>query len=54
MYATLFDDPDRINTELDRYRAVSAPQVRAFALEYLAPDAAVTLNYVPRPSGRTD
>ena len=54
MYATLFDDPDRINTELDRYRAVSAQDVRAFALAYLAADAAVTLNYLPRAGGKAD
>jgi predicted Zn-dependent peptidase len=51
MYTTLFDDPDRINTELDRYRAISAGDVRAFALEYLTREGAVTVTYVPRASG---
>jgi hypothetical protein len=50
MYTTLFDDPDRINTELDRYRAISSDDVRAFALEYLTREGAVTVTYVPRAS----
>jgi zinc protease len=54
MYTTLFDDPGRINTELDLYRAVTAKQVRAVALEYLGSDAAVTLTYLPRATGRAD
>ena len=48
MYTTLFDDPHRINSELDRYHAVSSDEVRRFALEYLGRGGAVTLTYLPR------
>ena len=52
MYTTLFDDPERINTEIDRYRAVTPERVRRFALTYLNHDGAVTLTYLPRqPEG---
>jgi predicted Zn-dependent peptidase len=48
MFATLFDDPELINTELDRYRAVTPDDVRRFALAYLRPDNRVVLTYLPR------
>ncbi|HET7321950.1 MAG TPA: pitrilysin family protein [Longimicrobiaceae bacterium] len=48
MFATLFDDPDRINTELDSYRDVTAADVSRFALEYLRRDNAVVLSYRAR------
>ena len=48
MFATLFDDPERINTEIDRYRAVESDSLRRFAASFLARDGAVTLNYLPR------
>jgi zinc protease len=48
MYTTLFDDPGRINTEVDRYRAVTADDVRRAALEYLHGDNRVVLTYLPR------
>ena len=51
MYTTFFDDPGRINDELDRYRAVSTEDVRRFALKYLGRGGAVTLTYVPRATG---
>jgi zinc protease len=47
MFATLFDDPDRINTELDAYRAVSVDRVREIVLGHLRKDASVVLSYVP-------
>ncbi|HSM36838.1 MAG TPA: pitrilysin family protein [Longimicrobiales bacterium] len=47
MFASLFDDPGRINTELDRIRAVGAEDVRAFAEEYLVPSNRGVLTYVP-------
>jgi zinc protease len=47
MYATLFDDPGRINTELARVRAVTAADVRAFAQQYLQPENRAVLSYVP-------
>ena len=48
MYTTLFDDPGRINTELDRYRAVTPERVRRFALEFLGADNRAVLTYLPR------
>jgi len=45
MHATLFDDPDRINTELDRIRAVTTEDVRAFARRFLGADNRVLLTY---------
>jgi zinc protease len=48
MYATLFDEPERINTELERMRSVTAEQVRAIAAEYLGADNRVVLTYLPR------
>jgi predicted Zn-dependent peptidase len=48
MYATLFDDPERINTEVDRIRAVTPDAVRAFARDRLRPDNRVVLNYAPK------
>ncbi|MBA2669009.1 MAG: insulinase family protein [Gemmatimonadetes bacterium] len=47
MFATLFGEPERINTELDSYRAVTAEDVRRFALEYLRRDSAAVLTYLP-------
>jgi zinc protease len=51
MHTTLFDDPARINTELDRVRAVTAAAVRAFATRYLARENRAVLQYVPRGNG---
>ncbi|MGQ0813426.1 MAG: M16 family metallopeptidase [Gemmatimonadota bacterium] len=48
MMATLFDDPGRVNTELDRYRAVTTEQVREFAARYLVPDNRSILTYVKK------
>ncbi len=48
MFETLFGEPERINTELDEYCAVTAEQVRRFALEHLSRDAVAVLTYLPR------
>ncbi|MEX2281991.1 MAG: pitrilysin family protein [Gemmatimonadota bacterium] len=48
MYETLFGDPGRINTELNRIRQVTAGDVRGFADEYLGSDNRVVLVYVPK------
>jgi zinc protease len=48
MFTTLFDDPERINVELEHYGAVGAEDVRRFALEYLQADNRVVLTYAPR------
>ena len=47
MLATYFDDPGLINTELDRYRAVTAAAVQRLAREYLGDDNRVVLTYLP-------
>ena len=48
MYTTLFDDPDRINTELARVRNVTTADVRAYATRYLRQNKRAVLRYVPR------
>jgi predicted Zn-dependent peptidase len=48
MFETLFREPDRINSELERIRAVSADDVRAFARRFLGDDNRALLIYVPR------
>jgi predicted Zn-dependent peptidase len=48
MFTCLFDDPGRINTELDRIRAVTAADVRAIAERHLGADHAATIVYVPQ------
>jgi zinc protease len=47
MYTTLFDDPDRINSELARVRGVTTADVRAFGVQYLQRDNRAVLHYVP-------
>jgi len=48
MFTMLFDDPDRINTELDRVRAVTPEAVREFAEGRVVDENRATLQYVPR------
>ena len=47
MLTTHFDAPELINTELDRYRAVTIGDVRRVAAEYLGADNRVVLTYLP-------
>ena len=47
MLTTYFDQPELINTELDRYRAVTADGVRRFVAGHLSADNRVVLTYVP-------
>ena len=47
MYATLFDDPDRINRELAGYLAVTAEDVRFACAEVFRPDNRAVITYVP-------
>jgi zinc protease len=58
MFELYFDDPDRLNRELDRLREVTVDQIRAFAAERLGADNRAVLTYQPagegenvRPSG---
>jgi predicted Zn-dependent peptidase len=56
MYATLFDDPDRINRELAAYLAVTAEDVRAVCAEVFRADSRAVITYVPAaetPPGET-
>jgi predicted Zn-dependent peptidase len=48
MLTTLFGQPERINTELARYRAVTPEDVRRVAERYLGEDNRVVLTYLPR------
>jgi predicted Zn-dependent peptidase len=52
MYTTIFDDPDRINTELERVRGVTTADVRAFAVKCLRRDNRAVLRYVPKNGAR--
>jgi zinc protease len=52
LFATYFGDPSLVNGEMDRYRAVTAGDVGAFAQEYLGRGNRVSLLYVPRATGR--
>ena len=47
MYTTLFDDPDRINSEVDRYAAVDSDRVAAALRESVHAKNRVTLTYIP-------
>jgi predicted Zn-dependent peptidase len=47
-FAILFDDPARVNRQLERYLAVTADHVRSVARSVFRADAAVVLTYVPR------
>ncbi len=47
MLTTFFGEPERINTELDRYRAVTPEDVRRVADRYLREDNRVVLTYLP-------
>jgi zinc protease len=46
-YTCLFDEPERINTEVSRYAAVDATRVVEVMRESLTDDNRVTLTYVP-------
>lgn len=48
MMTTLFDEPDRINTELARYRKVTTSDVREFANGFFGADNRTVLTYVPK------
>jgi len=52
MYTTFFDEPERINTEMSRYDAVSAERVRDAFASYVRPDNRVVVTYVPAESAQ--
>jgi len=47
MFDQTFDDPARLNTEVDRVRAVTRAQVRGFGGEFLGPENRAFLTYIP-------
>jgi zinc protease len=47
MYACLFDQPERINSEVSRYLAVDAARVREAMAASIRPDNRVVLTYLP-------
>jgi len=47
MYELFFSDPGRVNRELDRLRAVSPEQVRAYAADWLNAENRAVLTYEP-------
>jgi predicted Zn-dependent peptidase len=47
MYASLFDEPERINTEVSRYVAVDADRVREALAVSLRPHNCAVLTYLP-------
>jgi predicted Zn-dependent peptidase len=48
MNTMLFDDPARLNTEIDRILAVTPDAVRSFAKRFLGKDNRAVLRYVPK------
>jgi predicted Zn-dependent peptidase len=47
MFDQAFDDPARLNDEVERVRAVDREQVRSFVSDYLGPDNRAFLTYIP-------
>jgi len=50
MFDQLFDDPERLNGELERLRAVTPADVSAFVERFLGADNRAILTYVPETS----
>jgi predicted Zn-dependent peptidase len=51
MYATLFDDPDMINSILPRYLSTTAEQIRDVAAEVFVRENRAVLTYLPAAGG---
>jgi len=51
MYTCLFDDPERINQEIDRYASVDGGRVRQAMSSWIRPENRVTLTYIPAETG---
>lgn len=49
MFELYFDEPERVNTMLDRLRAVTVDEVRSFAAERFGADNRAVLTYEPGP-----
>ena len=50
MYQMIFDDANRLNSEVDRLRRVTSKDVREFAKTSLGSDRRAMLTYSPKPS----
>ena len=50
MFATYFSDPSLINSQVERYRSVTAAGVNDFIAERLGEDNRASLLYLPRPT----
>jgi predicted Zn-dependent peptidase len=48
-YALLDNDPNLINTEMEKFLAVTPAQIQAFAKEHLRPEKRFVLEIVPAP-----
>jgi predicted Zn-dependent peptidase len=53
MFDQLFDDPERLNGELERLRAVTREDVSTFAERFLGADNRAVLTYVPETAPTT-
>jgi predicted Zn-dependent peptidase len=53
MFDQLFDDPERLNGELERLRAVTRGDVSTFAERFLSADNRAVLTYVPETAPTT-
>jgi predicted Zn-dependent peptidase len=49
-FATYFGEPELLNAQVDRYRAVTAAEVNAFVRERLVAENRASLLYVPAPT----
>jgi predicted Zn-dependent peptidase len=47
MFNLYFDEPERLNQEVDRLRAVGVEDVRRFTADRLGPDNRAVVTYVP-------
>ena len=47
-YHVMFGDADLINTELEKYRAVTREDIQRVAKKYLVQSNSVTLYYLPK------
>jgi zinc protease len=47
LYASLFGDPDRVNSEMERYASVDSPAVKQVVADFLRPERSVQLFYRP-------
>jgi predicted Zn-dependent peptidase len=47
MFDQVFDDPNRLNEEVERLREVTRGQIQDFGARYLGPDNRAILTYIP-------